>query len=159
MQNNTPTMGSCVFTSCGYQLDPLNVRNTVLAGEVCLDNGTSPPGNPCANSMPMMQGAMANPMRAPMMCNTAANPMRMPMLQSGPRMQNKSCMQARAAMPSPPGAMCMQADMGSAPMMQDAMDKSCLLATAYIKAQMYVAGYTPEETLVQGTFFPELVRP
>lgn len=35
----------------------------------------------------------------------------------------------------------------------------CLLATAYIPAQVYRAGFCPNEALSQGTLFPELVRP
>lgn len=35
----------------------------------------------------------------------------------------------------------------------------CLLASAYIPAQIYRAGFCPGEALCKGTLFPELVRP
>lgn len=38
-------------------------------------------------------------------------------------------------------------------------EDDCLLATAYIAEQNYVVGFCPNETLKQGTLFPELVRP
>ena len=38
-------------------------------------------------------------------------------------------------------------------------EAACLLATAFIADQPYIAGYCACEAHVQGTLFPELVRP
>lgn len=84
MQQVNQTMGSCHFQACGYQLNPLDVKHTILAGQAC---------NAYKDA-----------------CGPAEEP-------------------------------------------------GCLLATAYIPMQHYLAGYTACETLAQGTFFPELVRP
>ncbi len=38
-------------------------------------------------------------------------------------------------------------------------DEACLLATANVADQEYLAGFCPCETLKNGTMFPELIRP
>ena len=38
-------------------------------------------------------------------------------------------------------------------------ETTCVLATAYMPDQVYKAGFCAGETLAQGTYFPELVRP
>ncbi len=35
MYQNQNTMGSCCFKPCGCQLNPLDVKNTLIAGNVC----------------------------------------------------------------------------------------------------------------------------
>lgn len=49
MYQTQNTMGSCCFTPCGCQLNPLDVKNTVLAGNVC---GTCNPCDPVRDSEP-----------------------------------------------------------------------------------------------------------
>ena len=41
----------------------------------------------------------------------------------------------------------------------NAGEPACLLATAFIADQQYIAGYCGCEAHMQGTLFPELVRP
>ena len=36
-QNTYPSTNGCCFEPCGFQLNPLEVKNTVAAGSVCMD--------------------------------------------------------------------------------------------------------------------------
>lgn len=40
----------------------------------------------------------------------------------------------------------------------DNFDNSCMLAQIYFPSQTYMAGFTPDAALQQGTLYPELVR-
>ena len=78
---------NCCFQQCGFQMNPLDVKNTITAGNVC-------------SACNISQGV-------------------------------ESAAEEEAA---------------------------CLLASAHIANQQYLAGYCPCEALAQGTMFPELVR-
>lgn len=62
-----------------------------------------------------------------------------------------TCMVIKEACPMPYAAVELET-------MQEPAENGRLLAAAHMPDQQYLAGYCPDETLRQGTLFPELVR-